>query len=67
MRTLLAGTAILALAIVMTMTGRGGGNFYVPILVASGERMHEAATTGQFILLATAVSAFVVWTGSWPW
>jgi len=27
------------------MTGRGGGNFYVPVLVAAGLIMHEAATT----------------------
>jgi len=59
-RTLLAGTAIFALAIVMTMTGRGGGNFYVPILVAAGSPMHEAATTGQFVLMSTAFAAMVV-------
>jgi len=46
-----------AVAILMTMTGRGGGNFYVPILVACGASMHVAATTGQFILLATAAAA----------
>ncbi len=48
---------ILALAIVMTMTGRGGGNFYVPLLVACGAPMHEAAASGQFILVATAATA----------
>jgi len=59
-RTLIAGTAIFALAILMTMTGRGGGNFYVPILVAVGEGMHEAATTGQFILMLTAFAGMLV-------
>ena len=49
--------SVLALAILMTMTGRGGGNFYVPLLVACGAPMHEAATSGQFILLATAATA----------
>ncbi len=48
---------ILALAIVMTITGRGGGNFYVPLLVACGAPMHEAAASGQFILVATATAA----------
>ncbi len=48
---------ILGLAILMTMTGRGGGNFYVPVLVACGVPMHEAATSGQFILVATAAAA----------
>ena len=51
---------ILALAVLMTMTGRGGGNFYVPALVASGQSMHQAATTGQFILLLTACAGMLV-------
>ena len=60
MRTIVAGAVILAVAVLMTMTGRGGGNFYVPILVAAGERMHEAATSGQFILMATAFAGMLV-------
>jgi len=51
---------ILLLAAVMTMTGRGGGNFYVPLLVACGVPMHEAATSGQFILMATATAAAIL-------
>lgn len=47
---------IFTIAIVMTMTGRGGGNFYVLAIVLSGIGMHTAATTGQFILI---VSSFV--------
>ncbi len=42
------------------MAGRGGGNFYVPALVASGQSMHQAATTGQFILLLTACAGMLV-------
>ena len=57
MKWFLAILLILGLAALMTMTGRGGGNFYVPVLVACGMSMHEAAATGQFILLATAVAA----------
>ncbi|MBN1843611.1 MAG: sulfite exporter TauE/SafE family protein [Deltaproteobacteria bacterium] len=51
---------IFALAIVMTMAGRGGGNFYVLVLALSGVPMHQAATTGQFILFMTAISALFV-------
>jgi len=51
---------IFGIAIVMTMTGRGGGNFYVPVLVAAGEPIHEAATTGQFILMLTAFAGMLV-------
>ena len=51
---------VLALAVIMTMTGRGGGNFYVLTFVLAGVPMHEAATTGQFVLFATALAAMVV-------
>jgi len=52
--------AILIISVVMSMTGRGGGNFYVPILVACGLGMLQAATTGQCILVSTAVAASLV-------
>ena len=41
----------------MTMSGRGGGNFYVLAIALSGFSMHEAATTGQFILMLSALFA----------
>ncbi len=44
----------------MTMTGRGGGNFYILTLVLAGLPMHEAASTGQFILFTSAISAALV-------
>ena len=52
--------AILLIAVPTAMTGRGGGNFYVPVLVATGAPMHEAATTGQLILIFTSVMAMLV-------
>jgi len=60
MKWLAALLSIGAVAVVMTMTGRGGGNFYVPILVAVGAPMHVAAASGQFILMATAVAAAIL-------
>ncbi|MBI9066579.1 MAG: sulfite exporter TauE/SafE family protein [Salinivirgaceae bacterium] len=51
---------IFAIASVMTMTGRGGGNFYVLALVLSGIGMHEAATTGQFILIVSSLAATIL-------
>ncbi|MDP8313929.1 MAG: sulfite exporter TauE/SafE family protein [Candidatus Celaenobacter antarcticus] len=59
-RIILTSIAILAIAVIMAMTGRGGGNFYVPLLVASGQPMHEAATSGQFILVFAAMTAMFV-------
>ena len=60
LKILIVGLAIFALAAVMTMTGRGGGNFYVLLLVLAGVPMHEAATTGQFILFSTSAAAMLV-------
>ncbi len=48
---------VYCVAVVMTMTGRGGGNFYVPLLIACGLPMLQAATTSQFILLVTSLAA----------
>ena len=56
----LSGIAIFFVAVAMTMVGKGGGNFYVVILAISGIPMHEAATTGQFILFSASVAAMVI-------
>lgn len=50
---------ILAIAAIMTMSGRGGGNFYVVTLALTGFSMHEAATTGQFILVLSSFFATI--------
>jgi len=60
MKLLIALVIILVIAVVMTMTGRGGGNFYVVALVIAGQSMHHAATTGQFILMLTAVTGMLI-------
>ena len=61
---------IFALSAVMIMSGRGGGNFYVLTLVLAGVPMHQASTTSQFILLASALSGALIFgkarTLSWP-
>ncbi len=51
---------ILGIAVFMTMTGHGGGNFFVIALVLSGIDMHTSATTGQFILFTSAFFAMMV-------
>ncbi len=51
---------ILIIAFTMTITGRGGGNFYVIALALAGSNMHEAATTGQFILVVSSLSASIL-------
>ena len=58
--TTLFAAVIFVIAVTMTMTGRGGGNFYVLTLVLMGQSMHQAATLGQFILILTAVAGMIV-------
>jgi len=57
---IVVSVVIFVIAIVMSMTGRGGGNFYVPVMIAAGLAMHEAATIAQFILFCTALAALAV-------
>jgi uncharacterized membrane protein YfcA len=58
--TYLLALIIFLIANVMTMTGRGGGNFYVLALALSGYGMHTAATTGQFILIVSSCAATIL-------
>jgi uncharacterized membrane protein YfcA len=58
--TVLVVLIIFALSVVMIMSGRGGGNFYVAALVLLGTPMHTASTTSQFILLASALSGALI-------
>ncbi len=60
LKLIIVSAIIFALAVVMTMAGRGGGNFYVLALVLAGMPMHQAATTGQFILFMTAFAALFI-------
>ena len=54
-------STVFVLAVIMSMVGRGGGNFYVPVIIAAGAGMHQAATTAQLILVATAAAALIVY------
>ena len=43
------------------MGGQGGGVVYVPILLALGMSVHDAATTSLFVIVATSVSAAIIY------
>ena len=51
---------IFAVAFSMTLVGKGGGNFYVVILILAAIPIHEAATTGQFILFCASFTGMIV-------
>ncbi len=51
---------ILIISITMAMVGKGGGNFYVLIMLLTGISMHNAATTSQLIMIFTSITAMLV-------
>jgi uncharacterized membrane protein YfcA len=51
---------ILIIAISMSMVGKGGGNFYVLVMVLAGISMHHAATTSQFIMMGTSAASMII-------
>ncbi len=57
---LLMSIIILAIAISMSMVGKGGGNFYVLAMVLVGISMHTAAATSQFIMIGTSAASMLV-------
>ncbi len=57
----LATVAILAASTAFSITGQGGGVLYVPILLALGMSVHDAATTSLFVIVATSVSAALIY------
>ncbi|MEJ2013216.1 MAG: sulfite exporter TauE/SafE family protein [Anaerolineales bacterium] len=57
---IVVGLLVLIVAVAMTMVGKGGGNFYVVILAIASIPMHEAAATGQFVLLSASVAAMLI-------
>jgi uncharacterized membrane protein YfcA len=60
MNVWLLALIIMAIAVIMVMTGHGGGNFFILALVLAGIEMHIAAATVQFILFTAALFAMLV-------
>jgi uncharacterized protein len=59
-KIIIISLSIFAIGLIMTMSGRGGGNFYVPLLIIAGLGMHQAAAMGQFILMFAALTGMFV-------
>ncbi|MHA1791725.1 MAG: sulfite exporter TauE/SafE family protein [Promethearchaeota archaeon] len=51
---------VFVVAFSMTLVGKGGGNFYVLILIFAAIPLEEAATTGQFILFCASFAGIIV-------
>ena len=60
LKVILVSFTVALVGLTMGMLGRGGGNFYVPVLVAAGISMNTAATNAQLILMTTSLLATLV-------
>jgi uncharacterized membrane protein YfcA len=56
---IIAVLAIFGASTAFSMVGVGGGVIYVPILLALGMNIYDAATTSLFVILGTSASAFI--------
>lgn len=53
--------AVMAVAVVFSMVGQGGGTLYVPILLALGVDFYSASTTSLFIIMVASLSATLIY------
>lgn len=60
MQEILVGFLIFVVAFSMTLVGKGGGNFYVVILLFASISIYEASATGQFILFCASFAGILV-------
>jgi uncharacterized protein len=57
---LILAVCTLAVALVFSMMGQGGGAVYTPLQVWLGVNFHQAATTSLFLIIVTSASASLV-------
>lgn len=58
---IIAAGAILAVSIAFSIVGLGGGVLYVPILLAFGMNIHNAAVTSLFVIAVMSISAAMIY------
>ena len=57
---IIAAGAILAVSIAFSIVGLGGGVLYVPILLAFGMNIHNAAVKSMFVIAVMSISAAMI-------
>ncbi len=58
---LLLGIILFFIALILSMFGKGGGEFFVPIFLTAGISFHTAATTSLFILMVSGLTMTLVY------
>ncbi len=61
MNTYMLGAILFFIAFILSMFGKGGGEFYVPIFLTVGVSFNEAATTSLFILMVSGTTMMLVY------
>jgi uncharacterized membrane protein YfcA len=58
---ILLGIILFIIAFILSIFGKGGGEFFVPIFLTAGISFHEAATTSLFILMVSGLSMMIIY------
>jgi len=58
---ILLGIILFVIAFILSIFGKGGGEFFVPIFLTAGISFHEAATTSLFILMVSGLSMMIIY------
>lgn len=58
---IILGIILFIIAFILSMFGKGGGEFYVPIFITIGISYQQAATTSLFILMVSGTSMMIVY------
>ncbi len=61
MNTYVLGGILFFIAVILSMFGKGGGEFYVPIFLTVGIAFNQAATTSLFILMVSGTIMMLVY------
>lgn len=61
MNVYLLGGILFVIAAILSMFGKGGGEFYVPIFLTIGIGFNQAATTSLFILMVSGTIMMLVY------
>jgi len=61
MNVYLLGAVLFIIAVILSMFGKGGGEFYVPIFLTAGIAFNQSATTSLFLLMVSGVTMMLVY------
>lgn len=61
MNIYILGIVLFVIAVILSMFGKGGGEFYVPIFLTAGIGFNQSATTSLFLLMISGLTMMLVY------